>query len=45
MHKLCTILNLLYKSNRAVPRVSYKEFYNSTVNSDANYKRVRRCEM
>jgi len=38
--RLCNILALFYTSNRLKQRVSYKEFYNDTVNNDFDYKKV-----
>lgn len=40
MLKLCTVLDLLYKSNKRFRRLSYKEFYNETANNDHEYKKV-----
>ena len=41
MLKLCTVLDLLYVSNKINRRISYKEFYNEIVNTDKEYKKVR----
>jgi hypothetical protein len=40
MRKICQMLDLLYKSNKMNPRISYKEFYNESVNKDEGYKKV-----
>jgi len=40
MRKVCNMLDLLYKSNKKNPRISYKEFYNESVNKDEGYKKV-----
>ena len=31
---------MLYNSNKENPRISYKEFYNDTVNTNEEYKKV-----
>ncbi len=40
MRRLCVVMDLLYRSNRRLRRVSYKEFYNDTVNNDFEYKKA-----
>ncbi len=41
MRRLCNVLDLLYRSNRLRRRVSYKEFYNDTVNNDFDYRKAQ----
>lgn len=40
MLRICNFLNILYESNKANPRMSYKEFYSEAVNSNEEYKQV-----
>jgi hypothetical protein len=42
MRLLCNILDMLYTSNKINKRVHYKEFYNEIVNTDRDYKKVRK---
>lgn len=42
MRKICYFMDLLYKSNKVNPRISYKEFYNDSVNRNEEYKKVER---
>lgn len=40
MMRVCNLLDILYESNKENSRISYKEFYNDTVNTDERYRRV-----
>ena len=39
--KICNALDILYRSNKINTRMSYKEFYNQTVNKNEEYKKVK----
>jgi len=40
MERICKVMDMLYRSNKNNKRLSYKEFYNETVNTDHDYKKV-----
>jgi hypothetical protein len=42
MLKVCTLMDVLYASNRENARLSYKEFYNDKVNKNEQYRKVAR---
>ena len=39
--RVCTLLDIIYTSNKENSRISYKEFYNATANNDEKYRKVR----